>query len=122
MNARIGPSNLQSASKISRMAVWVARRRGDSGASIERRVHVDVAVCEWWSVMKNEQLSVLARFLDLLVKPRFLPHSQKLRLARSEIGLHRKIGAWQIKCVFVVLAHRGRATLTFTLRQINEAA
>src|SRR5438445_5452131 len=69
--------------------------------------------------MKDEQLSIFARLLDSLVEPRFIPHFQQLRLARDQIRLHRKIRAREIERVFVILAHRGARTLTFTPSQIN---
>src|SRR5260370_26729567 len=71
--------------------------------------------------MENEQLSVVARFLDLLLKPRFIPHFQKLRLARGEARFHRKIRARQVERLFVILTHGGAARLTFVTGQINEA-
>ena len=53
-----------------------------------------------------------ARFLDLLVEPRFLPRLEHLRLARGEVRLHRKIRLRQIESIFVILAHArsGEAT------------
>src|SRR5437899_10877681 len=69
--------------------------------------------------MKDEELPIFARLLDSLVEPRFIPHFQQLRLARDQIRLHRKIRAREIERVFVILAHRGARTLTFTPSQIN---
>src|SRR5207244_3178606 len=77
------------------------------------------AVGERWAVVKHKQLPVFARSLDLPVEPRFIPHLEQLRFTRGQIRLHRKIGARQIERVFVILAHRGARTLTFTPRQIN---
>src|SRR6266446_2196779 len=86
---------------------------------VERGSHVHVAVGKRRAVMKDEELSIFARLLDSLVEPRFIPHFQQLRLARDQIRLHRKIRAREIERVFVILAHRGARTLTFTPSQIN---
>ena len=86
---------------------------------VERGAHVDVAVGKGRAVVQNEQLSILARFLDLRVKPRLRPRLQYFRLARGQVCLHRKIRAWQVERVFVILAHWGAATLPSAVRQIN---
>src|SRR6266436_2281506 len=86
---------------------------------VERGSHVHVAVGERRAVMKDEELPIGARLLDSLVEPRFIPHFQQLWLARDQIRLHRKIRAREIERVFVILAHRGARTLTFTPSQIN---
>src|SRR5437588_11525458 len=86
---------------------------------VERGSHVHVAVGKRRAVMKDEELPIFARLLDSLVEPRFIPHFQQLRLARDQIRLHRKIRAREIERVFVILAHRGARTLTFTPSQIN---
>ena len=77
---------------------------------VERGAHVHVAIGEWRAVVKHEQLPVFARLLHLLIKPRFVPHFEQLRLARRQIRLHRKIRARQIEGVFVIFrSHRGTA-------------
>src|SRR5207244_2699615 len=86
---------------------------------VERGSHVHVAIGKRRAVMKHEQLPIFARLLDSLVEPRFIPHLQQLRLPRDQIRLHRKIRARKIERVFVILAHRGARTLTFTPSQIN---
>src|SRR5438270_8886014 len=86
---------------------------------VERGSHVHIAVGKRRAVMKDEELPIFARLLDSLVEQRFIPHFQQLRLARDQIRLHRKIRAREIERVFVILAHRGARTLTFTSSQIN---
>ena len=86
---------------------------------VERGPHVDIAVGKRRAVVQDEQFSILARLLDLSVKPRCLPRLQHFRLARGQVRLHRKIRAWQVERLFIILAHWGAATLPSAVRQIN---
>src|SRR4030095_4593915 len=54
---------------------------------VQRRAHVNVAIREWWPVAQDKYLSILARFLDLLIKACFFPHFEHFRLARGEVRL-----------------------------------
>src|SRR5262249_39501388 len=89
---------------------------------VERGSHVDIAVGEGRAVMQNEQLSARSRFLNLLVKARLLPSHEHFRLVRGETRFHRKIRARQVQCVFVILAHGERATLTSVNHRSNAVA
>src|SRR5438874_9595780 len=79
---------------------------------VERSAHVYIAVGEWRAIMQNEQFSALSRFLNLLVKARLLPCAEDFRLPRGVVRLHRKFRARQVQCVFVILSHGERSTVT----------
>ena len=63
---------------------------------------MDVAIRERRPVMQDKQGTVFRPLLNLLIEPVLLPFRQNLRFPRSEIGLHREIGFWQIESLFVV--------------------
>ncbi len=89
---------------------------------VERRAHVNVAVGER-RVRRAGRITLdLCALFGFADRGAFPPTIfSKFRLARRQIRLHRKIRARQVERVFVILTHRGRATLTLAAGQINEA-
>src|SRR5436190_18358162 len=51
-----------------------------------------------------------------------LPCPEHFRLPRGKVRLHRKVRPRQVQCVFVILAHGERATLTSVNRRSNAVA
>ena len=76
---------------------------------VQRRAHVHVAIGEGRSVVQDEGRRVLARFLDAVVDGVLFPRGQLLRFARGQPRFHREIGAREIECLLVILAHGSRA-------------
>ena len=90
---------------------------------VERRAHVHIAVGKRRAVVQHEQPAPRHAPFGFVRKARVSSHTfEHLRLARGEICLHRKIRLRQIQRVFVVLAHRGRATLPSAFGQRNAPA
>ena len=72
---------------------------------VQSRAHVDVAVRVGRTVVQDELFFTLAARFDLSVQIHGGPPRERLRLARRQVRLHRKVGARQVDGVFP-LRHR----------------